>query len=84
MSACGITELSHAIFSDVAISDGGNCTLAYKLSQTGEITVQEALHLTGMHDMDSGQSFYINLVHPVMYTKMIDSFCDKFYWQRTA
>lgn len=84
VAACGITEFSHTIFSDVSISDGGNCTVAYKLSQDGTISVLEVLNLDGTHSMDSGQNFYINLVQPIYHTKMIDSFCDKFYWKRTA
>ena len=81
---CGISELSYAVLSDVAISDGGNCTINFKMAQDGEISVMEVLNLDDTHSMASNQTFYLNIVQPIMYTKMLDSFCDKFYWKRTA
>ena len=80
----GISELSHAIFGNIAISDDGNGVLAYKISQDGTVVSQEALHLDDTHMIDSNKSFYINLVHPVRHTNMLDSYCDKFYWKRVS
>lgn len=84
LTSCGITNLAHAIFYDAIISDGGNCTLGYRFDTDGTILIYEVLNVDGSHSMDSGLSFYIHLVQPVKYTNMLDEFCDKFYWKRTA
>ncbi len=84
LTQCGITELTHAILYAPIISDLGNCVMNYKATQDGIISVHEVINIDDTHTMPAGSDFYINFVQPVSHNKMIDSFCDKFYWKRTA
>jgi hypothetical protein len=84
LPSCGITALKHAMLYDVAISEGGNCTVCYRLDTDGTVTVWDVLNVSGAHTMASGSSFYIHVTQPVHHTDMLDDFCDKFYWKRTA
>ena len=81
--------LSTPLYGEVAISDGGQCTVAYSLKSDGTITVNDVMRITSdgvaSHNMKAGTVIYINQVitfdDPF---EMADRFCDKFYWQRTA
>jgi hypothetical protein len=81
---CGVNQLSYAVFYHTAISDGGNCVMACRMDQAGVISLHEVINVDGSHSMVSGADFFIHLVVPVRYTDMLDDFCDKFYWKRTA
>jgi hypothetical protein len=80
----GVTELVPETLSNVAISDGGGSILAYELSQNGELSVTKVWLLDETSAADGNQSYYINLSQSIPHTKMLDEFCDKFYWKRTA
>lgn len=82
--SCGISALKHAIMYNVAISEGGNCTVCYRLDTDGTVSVWDVLNVSGEHSMASGSSFYIHVTQPVHHEEMLDDFCDKFYWKRTA
>ena len=84
LTSCGIEELSHAVFYNPIISDVGNCTMNYRMMQDGTISIHEVLNIDGTHKMAAGSDFFILLVQPIRYSKMFDSFCDKFYWKRIA
>lgn len=81
----GLTEFPYGVFHNVAISDGGQATICYSISQDGTITTYDALNISGSHSMASGSLLYIHYVYTVhSIGRMSDSFCDKFYWKRTA
>jgi hypothetical protein len=80
----GITSLSSAVYRQPAISESGNCTACYTLSTDGTITLNDVLNVDGTHAAAVGTDFIFNIVFPVGYDRMIDDFCDKFYWKRTA
>ncbi len=84
LTACGITELSYAVFYNPVISDLGNCVMNYRMLQDGVISIHEVININGAHTMPAGSDFFINLVQPIRYEKMLDDFCDKFYWKRIA
>ena len=84
LASLGASQLTYSIFYNTTISDDGNCSLTYRIDQDGLITVPEVLNVNGTHNMASGSNFFIHTVIPVDYGKMLDSFCDKFYWKRTA
>jgi hypothetical protein len=85
VSSYGVPELPYTIFRGVAVSDGGQCTLCYNISQDGTIVTYDALNLDGTHKMSAGESFYINQVYSIHDPdRMLDDFCDKFYWKRIA
>jgi hypothetical protein len=84
IESCGIDKLSHAIFCEAAVSDEGNCTVNYRIEQTGEVKIYDVLNADGTHSMASNSTLYIHLVQPINHLSMHDDFCDKFYWKRTA
>ena len=83
LAAFGVTSLSSAVYRQPAISDAGNCTACYSLINDGTITLNDVLNVNGTHTAAIGTDFIFNIVLPVGYDRMDDSFCDKFYWKRT-
>lgn len=84
LPSLGLTQLTYAMFYQAIVSDGGNCTLLCKIDQDGTITVHDVLGADGTHSLASGNDFYIHVVLPVGCDNMLNNFCDKFYWKRTA
>lgn len=82
VSACGLVGIPYGILSDIAISDGGACTICWKLTTDGTISVVDILNVDGTHLMPSGHTFYLNFTYLLKGTELLDSFCDKFYWKR--
>lgn len=80
----GITSLSSAVYRQPAVSESGNCTACYTLNSDGTITLNDVLNVNGTHTAAVGSDFIVNVVFPVGYDRMLDTFCDKFYWKRTA
>ena len=85
LNSIGISRLPYSIFYGVAQSDGGQCVINYSVAyETGTVSVYDVINIDGTHSMDSGQYFFINVQEDIPYDLMLDSFCDKFYWKRTA
>lgn len=84
IKACGIEKLPQHIMYAPAVSDEGNCTVAYYVGTDGKIELYETININGTHSMASGSVFYVYLTQSIEHENMLDNFCDKFYWQRTA
>jgi hypothetical protein len=84
LPACGITSFSSATYRQPAISEIGNCTINYTIDFDGTITVHDVLSVSGNHTAPSGMDVLFNVLFPVGYDRMLDEFCDRFYWKRTA
>lgn len=84
LTACGLTSLSSAVYRQPAVSDGGNCAACYTLTTDGTITMNDILNINDTHSTTYAADFIFNILFPVGYDRMIDSFCDKFYWKRIA
>jgi hypothetical protein len=82
--ACGLVGIPYGILSDVAMSDGGACTICWKLTTDGVISIVDILNVDGTHLMPSGQTFYLNFTYLVKGSELLDDFCDKFHWKRVA
>ena len=78
------TYFSGGIIDAVAISDGGNATVSYKIDTAGNLYIDECLNLDGTHTLKANSWLYINEIITTTPSRMIDSFCDRFYWKRTA
>jgi hypothetical protein len=83
-NACGLTGIPYGILNDVAISDGGACTIGWKLMTDGTISIVDVLNVDGTHTMPSGQTFYLNFTYVLKGEQLLPEVCDKFHWQRTA
>jgi hypothetical protein len=84
VSACGLVGIPYGILGDVTISDGGGCTVGWKLTTDGTLSIIDVLNVDGTHSMPSGQTFYLNFTYVLNGTQLLDEACDKFYWKRTA
>ena len=84
LRSCGIEKLPQHIMYAPAVSDEGNCTIAYYVGTDGQIELYEAINIDGTHSMTSGSVFYVYLNQPISHENMLDGFCDKFYWKRIA
>lgn len=84
VAALGISNFSQTVYSGVAVSDNGQCTICYKVSGNGQIDLYDVLNADGTHTMPTASSFFIYLTQPINYDMMQDAYCDKFYWKRTA
>lgn len=85
LASIGVERLPYTIYYGVAQSDGGQCVINYSFAyETGTITVHDVINIDGTHTMESGQYFFIDVQEDIPHDIMLDSFCDKFYWKRTA
>lgn len=84
LESCGVNQTMFAVINDTTFSDEKNCVISYTFSKDGTLTITDILGLSGSNTLASGASFYIHIVQPVYQEQMLDEFCDKFYWKRTA
>ena len=84
VAACGLVGIPYGILGEVAASDGGACTICWKLTTEGTLSVVDVLNVDGTHLVPSGQTFYLNFTYFAKSAELLDDFCDKFYWKRTA
>ena len=80
----GITSLAYTVISDVAASDGGQCTISYSVGVSGAVSSSDVLALDDKHSMAAGSTFSIHINQAISYPEMLDAYCNKFYWKRTA
>ncbi len=74
----GLTGFYHSVISIPAMSDASNGLVMATIGNTGEVEVNDVIKNT-----TANQGIYINQEITCRHTEMLDSFCDKFYWQRT-
>ena len=81
-SNLGISKMPSNFVGSVTYSDGANGGIAWNLNEsTGELNLTDVFDLT---PIPKGNTFCIDISFPLVYTQMLDSVCDKFYWKRTA
>jgi hypothetical protein len=73
----GVESLFHSIMSVPALSDGANGLVMANIDTTGAVVVNDIVKST-----TANSGLYINEEITCRYDKMLDSFCDKFYWER--
>lgn len=84
ISACGASRLEYAVFGLTTICDSGNSTIGYNIDSDGTISISDIINIDASHNLAIGNDFYLNLSQPIRADYMLDDFCDKFYWKRTA
>ena len=78
----GITGLHAGLIDRVAYRDGANGGFLYTLyHDSGELHQLDVIDSTSLA---SGNLFYLEFNIVTDHTRMLDSACDKFYWQRTS
>lgn len=78
MSELGLNGIYHSIIAISALGDGANGLVMTSINADGEVFVSDVVKST-----IANQPLYINKEITCLQSKMLDSFCDKFYWERT-
>ena len=67
-------------------TDDSNYTISYDFYYDGKITFKSILSSSGTArtTLPKGAKIYIDAPIQVLTSDMLDNFCDKFYWKRTA
>lgn len=78
----GITYLPMGYNEQTTYSDGANGGIVWKIVyNTGELLQVDVFDLT---PIETGKSFELDFTFSTAKNYMLDDFCDKFYWKRTA
>ncbi len=77
----GITNMPMGYGKQVAYSDGAKGGIVWNLDYTGGLNVLNVIEATSL---ESGHSYSLDFTFNVVPNTMVNSFCDKFYWKRTA
>ena len=80
-SKIGITNLPMSINDAMKYRDGANGGIVWSLYSSGTV---EQIDILDNTTIASGNKFFLEFTFVVDSSRMIDSFCDKFYWKRTA
>ena len=77
----GITSLPMGFEDMVSYDDAANGGIAWQVAwDTGKAT---QVDVVGASSIASGCTFTLELTATMCASRMVDSFCDKFYWKRT-
>ena len=83
-SALGCSQFTTSqVYSGMA--DGGNVVVVFNVTAAGIFTTRDVI-VRGSSEtsLATGYSPTLSVEFYASYSKMLDSFCDKFYWKRTA
>ena len=76
----GVTAFPYSLYNLIGASDGGNALLTTYINySTGILT-----HAESTSTVSANNSCYLLFEVALTYDRMLDSFCDKFYWKKTA
>lgn len=76
----GVTSFPYSLYNLLGATDGGNALLTTYINySTGVLT-----HAESTSTVSANNSCYLLFEVALTYDRMIDSFCDKFYWKRIA
>lgn len=80
LDVLGVTSLPYSLYNVIGATDGGNALLTMTVNYTeGTLT-----HAESTNDVSANNSCYLLFDVDVTANRMIDSFCDKFYWKKVA
>ena len=76
----GVTSFPYTLYNIIGATDGGNALLTTYINySTGVLT-----HAESTSTVSANNSCYLLFEVALSYDRMLDSFCDKFYWKKTA
>lgn len=78
----GVTNIATSIVEHLAYADGANGGIVYNVTyDTGEVKQVDTFDLA---QIPSDKTFYLDFTIVVDKSRMVDAYCDKFYWKRTS
>lgn len=84
LSFYGINQLSCSSFYGTSVAESNNSVITYRIDQDGTISITNILTANDEVLLPSELNFFIHLTLPTIYNDMLDDFCDKFFWKRSA
>jgi hypothetical protein len=77
----GIENIAADMIERMSFADGANGGIVYYVANaSGNVTVKDVFDAPST----SGKRFYLEFVIVVDHSRMIDNYCNKFYWKRTS
>ena len=89
LARLGVNQLSSASTRGIAFASSTNASAAgaavcYDIQKDGKVYLNDVVNSgSSALTLKKNMYMYINAIIPINYIDMIDSFCDKFYWERT-
>ena len=84
-AALGVQTTYASVYGGVAYGDAANSVAFVDINySTGVTTVSDIIRKDGGTSIDANSSLYLTLVLVIDSSRMINAYCDKFYWKRTA
>ena len=81
----GINELSYGLYYVIGSTDDGNGLFISFIDHTsGQTEIRDTISKGSSGNISSNSSCYLTFEIEATFSKMIDSFCDKFFWKRVA
>ena len=68
----------------IGYSDGAHAAILMDMGTDGRVRTMDVVVRGNSTSISSGASITWKVTCPCLYTSMVDSFCNKFYWERTA
>lgn len=72
-----------ASYDKVIGSDAGDCVAIVDINASGVMTIQDVIVKGGGTTVASGARFRLEQAFELPQYKILESYCDKFYWKRT-
>lgn len=82
LAALGLSGMYQTNFA--AASDDGNAILSMVLTGTGVLRCDDVISKTSGGSLAAGSQIDMYFTYTANQVYMLDSFCDRFYWRRTA
>ncbi len=77
----GIENIAADMIERMSFADGANGGIVYYVANaSGNVTVKDVFDAPST----SGKRFYLEFVIVVDHSRMIDNYCNKFFWKRTS
>lgn len=81
----GINELPYGLYYVIGSTDNGNgLFISFIDYASGQMEIRDTISKESSGNISSNSSCYLLFEFVTTFDNMIDSFCDKFYWKRTA
>ena len=81
----GINELPYGLYYVIGSTDNGNgLFISFIDYASGQLEIRDIISKESSGNISSNSSCYLLFEFVTTFDNMIDSFCDKFYWKRTA
>ena len=83
LAKIGVNSLYNTTY-PIGSNDGKNAIVYFQINTNGEVISNDIMVRGSSGSMPSGDNTCVQICLPLSMSVMLDSACDKFYWERTA